>query len=69
MPLNLASEYRAEIDGVAASTGVDAALIVELLALESRHQNLHGWGARPQLRREIAEIIGRVLAAEQAPNP
>ena len=66
MVVNLATDYRDVIDGVAARTGVSADLIVELLNLEFRHQNLHGWGARPALRREIAEIIDRAFTRAAA---
>ena len=62
MAVNLATDYREVIDEGAARMGVPADLIVELLNLEFRHQNLHGWGARPALRREIAAIIDRALA-------
>ena len=65
MPVNLAVEYQAEIEQVAAATGVSVDIIVDLLNLEFRHQNLHSWGARPQLRREMAEIVDCALAAEQ----
>lgn len=61
MAVNLATDYRNVVEEVAARTGVQADLIVELLNLEYRHQNLHGWGARPALRREIAAIIDRAF--------
>ncbi len=68
MPLNLAVEYRTEIEQVAGATGVPVDVIVDLLNLEYRHQNLHGWGARPQLRRDMAEIVNRALASQNAPK-
>lgn len=61
MAVNLATEYRDEIEEVATRMGVEAELIVELLNLQYRHQNLHGWGARPALRREVATIIDRAF--------
>lgn len=64
--VNLATDYRDVVEEVATRTGVQADLIVELLNLEFRHQNLHGWGARPALRREIANIIDRAFARETA---
>ncbi len=64
MTVNLANEYRSVVEQVASTTGVNADLIVELLNLEFRHQNLHGWGARPALRRDIAAIIDRARQDE-----
>lgn len=64
MTVNLANEYRSVVEQVATATGVSADLIVELLNLEFRHQNLHGWGARPALRRDIAAIIDRARQDE-----
>jgi hypothetical protein len=66
MAVNLAIEYREVVEDVAGKTGVSADLILDLLNLERRHQNLHGWGARPALRREISTILDRVLSAERA---
>jgi hypothetical protein len=66
--VNLATDYRDVVEEVAARTGVQADLIVELLNLEFRHQNLHGWGARPALRREIAAIVDRAIARAQGPG-
>lgn len=45
------------ITAVCQRNGVDAQVMRELLSLEERYPNLHGWGARPALRRSIAEII------------
>jgi hypothetical protein len=51
-------EDRGEIiAAVAEQTGVDPDLIVSLLALEPNHRNLHAWGARPSLRRDIDRLI------------
>ncbi|PZW40409.1 hypothetical protein C8P66_12448 [Humitalea rosea] len=66
MAVNLATEYRDVVEDVARKTGVSADLIVDLLNLERRHQNLHGWGARPALRRDISAILDRALSASQA---
>lgn len=43
-------------------TGVDPALVLDLLALEDGHRNLHGYGARPKLRRAAERIIDTASA-------
>ncbi len=48
------------------ANGVPTETLRRLLALESNHQNLHGWGARPALRRAIAAIIEEEIAASGA---
>ena len=45
------------VEDVCAETGVDAGLVMRLLALEDGHRNLHGYGARPRLRRAAEQII------------
>jgi hypothetical protein len=40
-----------------ASNDVPEDLLLDLLDLEKKHQNLHAWGARPALRRDIAAVI------------
>jgi len=42
---------------VAGANGVSAEILRELLALEKEFDNLHAWGARPALRRRMAELI------------
>lgn len=42
---------------VASANGVGADLLSNLLALEKEFDNLHAWGARPALRRRMAELI------------
>ncbi len=61
MPIKLSREYRDVVIEVAGKTGVPPELMIELLDLEPDHQNLHGWGARPALRRAITTIIDRAL--------
>ena len=56
-------EHRTLIDRVAAENGVSSDLVMSLLNLEATHANLHGWGARPALRREITQIIDAHLKA------
>ena len=45
------------VEEVCGETGVDPALVLSLLALEDGHRNLHGYGARPRLRRAAEKII------------
>lgn len=47
---------------VCGETGVDPALVLSLLALEDDHKNLHGYGARPKLRRAAERIIDTASA-------
>lgn len=54
------------IERVAETAGVPVSVVMELLALEPHHQNLHAWGARPALRREIVTIVDRAIAAGMA---
>lgn len=63
MALDLTVEYRDVIERVAQGMGMPASVVMELLALEPLHQNLHAWGARPALRREIVAIVDRAIAA------
>ena len=41
---------------------MDPALVLALLALEDGHRNLHGYGARPRLRRAAERIIDEAYA-------
>lgn len=45
------------IMAVCERNGVDPETMRELLSLEEDFPNLHGWGARPALRRAIAKIV------------
>lgn len=38
-------------------SGLDADLVFRLLNLETKHSDLLAWGARPNLRRDIAAIF------------
>jgi hypothetical protein len=59
---------RAEImRTVAGEHGVDPVLVQSLLDLEADHHNLHGYGARPALRRAAEEILDAAFAAQQPP--
>jgi phenylalanyl-tRNA synthetase beta subunit len=42
---------------------VDEAFILELLSLESEHGDLLAWGARPNLRRDIATVVDRAVSS------
>lgn len=54
-------QYSEEIQAVCAANGVSADLVRRLLGLEERYPNLHSWGARPRLRREIAQLLEESL--------
>ncbi len=49
---------------VAAEQNVDPELLIRLLRLEEEHSELHGWGARPRLRRAAEQILDAALAAK-----
>lgn len=51
-----------QIELVSSRNGVSAGTMRRLLALEEDHPNLHSWGARPALRRDIDAIIEEDLA-------
>ena len=65
MAVDLSVEYRDVVFAAAKAAGVPPELLIELLDLESKHTNLHAWGARPALRREIADIMERALGEAQ----
>ena len=50
---------------VAAEQAVDPELLIRLLRLEEEHRELHGWGARPRLRRAAEQILDAALAARR----
>ncbi len=56
-------DHRDLIDRVTTANNVEPDLVMELLALEAKHSNLHGWGARPALRRDLSTIMDAHLAA------
>lgn len=51
-----------QIELVSSQNGVSAETLRQLLALEENHSNLHTWGARPALRRQIGAIIEADMA-------
>lgn len=53
------------VEEVCSETGVDASLVLTLLALEDGHRNLHGYGARPKLRRAAERIIDAAYAEDR----
>lgn len=57
MTVKLSEEYRDTVSDIAAKSGLSEDLLVSLLDLELQYPNLHGYGARPALRRSIAEIL------------
>lgn len=46
--------------------GVDKSFIEALLELETQHGDLLAWGAKPHLRRDIANIVETALAKQRA---
>lgn len=46
---------------VCEAKGIDPQVVRDLLALEKEHSDLLGWGARPNLRRDIARVIDLAL--------
>lgn len=55
-----------QLASVCARHNVPEAVVRQILALETSHQNLHGWGARPALRRDINQIVDAALQAGAA---
>lgn len=51
-----------QIELVSSRNGVSALTLRRLLALEDDHRNLHSWGARPALRRDIEAIVEEDMA-------
>lgn len=54
------------IVSVCERNGMDPDLVRALLALESSFPNLHGYGMRPALRREMARIIDTRIPGDRA---
>lgn len=54
------------IADVCAEEGVDQSFIMALLDLETQHGDLLAWGAKPNLRRDVAEIVETALAKHRA---
>lgn len=57
MTVKLSEEYLDAVTDIAAKSGLPVELLVSLLDLELQFPNLHGYGARPALRRSITEIL------------
>lgn len=57
-------QYDDVITSVCERNGVDPELVRGLLRLEARYPNLHGWGQRPALRRDMAALVDVSLLAE-----
>lgn len=67
--VRLSEEYRVTVAQVAKKAGLSEDLLIELLNLEFQHPNLHAYGARPALRREIAKIIEAAFEKEDGAKP
>ena len=53
------------VEEVCSETGVDASLVLTLFSFEDGHRNLHGYGARPKLRRAAERIIDAAYAEDR----
>lgn len=57
-------QYADVIAEVSAANEVSGELLLQLVKLEPEHRNLHGYGARPKLRRAIEAILEPHLPAQ-----
>lgn len=55
MPLN--DSEQTMLEDIAAERGLNPDLVAKVLALEAEFPNLDRWGARPDLRRKLSELI------------
>lgn len=55
-----------QLMAVSVAHDVPVGTLRRLLALEGDHRNLHGWGARPALRRDIAAVLEEEMRAGEA---
>lgn len=53
--------WDAIIVDVCTAKGIDPQVVRDLLALEKEHSDLLGWGARPNLRRDMTRVIELAL--------
>lgn len=56
--------FNAQLAGASEANDVPERVLRRLLELEMQHQNLHGWGARPALRRDIAIVMEEEMPQE-----
>ena len=59
--VSILDNYDEIIRAVADRNEVSFDLVKKLIALEEDHGNLHGYGARPALKRAVNEIIDAAL--------
>lgn len=60
--MSILDSYDEIIRAVADRNDVPFELVKKLIALEDEHGNLHGYRARPALRRAVADIIDKALS-------
>jgi hypothetical protein len=65
MAVDLSVEYRDAVIAAAEKGEAPVDILLELLQLENVHTNLHGWGARPALRRDMERILDRAIEANR----
>ena len=54
-------DYSELIHQIAEENEVPVDLIRQILQLEPEYRNLHAWGARPSLRRALADLVNEAL--------
>ena len=59
-------EHSDLIRQIAENNGVPVELIRQILELEPKYRNLHAWGARPALRRDLAALLDEALPSEDS---
>ena len=55
MPLN--DNEQSLLEDIAAEHGLNPDIVAKVLALETEFPNLDRWGARPDLRRKLSDLI------------
>lgn len=63
MPLN--ENEQSMLEDIAAARGLNPDIVGKVLALEAEFPNLDRWGARPDLRRKLSELIGVAQSNEE----
>lgn len=65
MAVDLSVEYRDAVNAAAEKGEAPVEVLLELLQLENVHTNLHGWGARPALRRDVERILDSAIESNR----
>ena len=59
-------EHGELIREIAENNQVPVELIRQILELEPKYRNLHTWGTRPALRRELVGLVNAALSSEDS---